>query len=350
MEKLLREMIAADCQEVVGSSPEALDKLRNRLLYVTGGTGFVGTWIAEMVCYLNQVHGFGTGLILLARDLDTFRKKAPHLVRCPEIRLVGSDVRDVIDLPSEVDYVIHAAATPDNRQHMTNPISVMDTITRGTATILDAAANLPHLAKILNVSSGQVYGRQSLAGTAITEDTVGEIPVNSITSVYPGAKRYAETLCSAYWSSRKLPIVTARPFAFMGPYQSLDKPWAINNFIRDALTDNAIRILSDGKAVRSYMYPSDMAYWLLRMLVDGGSGMAYNLGSPYGISLREVAEKVKEFSGMASEVLVRGMHEDNSVFVPDPGLVSASLKLEVKVDIDQTLKRSLRWFRETVKR
>ena len=200
------------------------------------------------------------------------------------------------------------------------------------------------------MSSGQVYGRQSSAGAAITEDTIGEIPVNAITSVYPGAKRYAETLCSAYWSSRKLPIVTARPFAFIGPYQLLDKPWAINNFIRDALTDNAIRILSDGNAVRSYMYPSDMAYWLLRILVDGSSGMAYNLGSPYGITLREVAEKVKEYSGMASEVVVKGMHEDNSVFVPDQGLVASALGLDVKVDIDQTLKRSMRWFRESSKR
>jgi nucleoside-diphosphate-sugar epimerase len=350
MEKDLREMITADCREVVGSSPEALDKLRNRVLYVTGGTGFVGTWIAELVCHLNEAHDFGTRLILLARDTEAFRKKAPHLAQKPEIQLVSSDVRDVIDLPAEVDYIIHAAATPDNRQHMTNPIAVMDTITRGTATILDAALNLPHLVKILNISSGQVYGRQSRASVAIGEETVGELPGNSITSVYPGAKKYAETICCAYWSSRKLPIVTARPFAFIGPYQSLDKPWAINNFIRDALTGNTIRILSDGMPVRSYMYPSDMAYWLLRMLVDGSSGQAYNLGSPYGITLRELAEKVKEYSGMSSEVVVKGMHEDNSVFVPDQALVSSTLGLEIKVPIDQTLKRSLRWFREAGRR
>lgn len=350
MEKHLRDLVTADCHEVVGSSPEALEKLRGRVLYVTGGTGFVGTWIAELVCYLNENHDFGVKLILLARDIEAFRRKAPHLAQRPEVQLVASDVRDVIDLPVEVDYIIHAAATPDNRQHMTNPIVVMDTITRGTATILDAALNLPHLVKILNVSSGQVYGRQSRAGGAITEECVGELPANSITSVYPGAKKYAETICCAYWSSRKLPIVTARPFAFMGPYQSLDKPWAINNFIRDALTDNAIRILSDGMPVRSYMYPSDMAYWLLRMLVDGTSGLAYNLGSPYGITLREVAEKVKEYSGMASEVVVKGMHQDSSVFVPDQGLVSSTLGLEIKVPIDQTLKRSLRWFRESARR
>ena len=346
MERNLRDMISADCREVVGPSPEALDKLRNRVLYVTGGTGFMGSWIAELVCYLNDAHDFGTRLFLQGRDIDAFRHRAAHLAQRGEITLVASDVRDLIDFPAEVDYIIHAAATPDNRQHMTNPIGVMDTITRGTATVLDAAAQLPQLVKILNISTGQVYGRHSRSGSAITEDTVGELPANSITAVYPGAKKYAETLCCAYWSSRKLPIVTARPFAFMGPYQSLDKPWAINNFIRDALTDNAIRIVSDGMPVRSYMYPSDMAYWLLRILVDGTSGMAYNLGSPYGITLRDLAERVKEYSGMASGVVVKGMHEDSSVFVPDPGLAASTLGLEIKVPVDQTLKRSLRWFRE----
>lgn len=350
MEKHLREMITADCQEVVGSSPEALNKLRNRFVYVTGGTGFVGTWLAELITYLNDAHNFGTQLLLLAREADAFRDKAPHLAGRPGIRLISSDVRNIIDLPSDVNYIIHAAATPDNRQHMSNPLAVMETITRGTATLLDAAVKLPNLSNILNISSGQIYGRQCCATATINEDAVGTLPCNSITSIYPEAKRYAETLCCAYWSSCKLPIVTARPFSFIGPYQSLDKPWAINNFIRDALTDNDIRIISNGMPVRSYMYPSDMAYWLLRMLIDGTSGQAYNLGSPYGITLRDVAGKVKTYSATTSDIIIKEMHEDNSVFVPDNSLVSSALGLEIKVPIDETLKRSLRWFRGIVKR
>jgi len=350
MDNHLREMITADCQEVVGPSPEALGKLRNRQVFVTGGTGFVGSWIAELVTYLNDQHNFGTNLILLARDIDAFRLKAPHLAERKDIRLISSDVRNIIDLPADVNYIIHAAATPDNRQHMSTPLTVMETITRGTATLLDAAVTLQHLSAILNISSGQIYGRQCCATPTITEDAVGSLPCNTITSVYPEAKRYAETLCSAYWSCCKLPIVTARPFAFIGPYQSLDKPWAINNFIRDALTENDIRIISNGMPVRSYMYPSDMSYWLLRMLVDGASGQAYNLGSPYGITLGDVAEKVKAYANTTADVVIKQMHQDNSVFVPDNGLASSTLGLEIRVSIDETLKRSLRWFRGTVRR
>ena len=69
---------------------------------------------------------------------------------------------------------------------------------------------------------------------------------NSITSVYAEVKRCAETLCTAYSSQYKVPIVIIRPFAFIGPYQFLDKPWAINNFLRDGIAGGPIRILTDG--------------------------------------------------------------------------------------------------------
>jgi len=338
-------MILADCQQAVGSSPEALNKLRNRVVYVTGGTGFIGTWIAELVSYLNDVHDFGIQLLLLARDPNAFQDKTPHLSLRSDIRLIRSDVRNIIDIPVDVNYIIHAAATPDNRQHMSNPLVVMETITKGTGMMLDAATRLPHLSNILNISSGQIYGQQNREINPIIEDIPGTLPCNSITSIYPEAKRYAETICSAYWSTFKLPIVTARPFAFIGPYQSLDKPWAINNFIRDALNGHTIRIISNGMPVRSYMYPSDMAYWLLRMLVDGKSGTAYNLGSPYGITLRDIAEKVKRCAESASEIVIKEMHRDKSVFVPDNSRVSTLLNLDIQVSIDEAIARSIQWFR-----
>ncbi len=92
-----------------------------------------------------------------------------------------------------------------------------------------------------------------------------------------------------------------------------------------------------------------MAYWLLRMLVDGKSGTAYNLGSSYGITLRDVAEKVKKYAKSASRIVIKEMHKDDSVFVPDNSLVFSTLGLEIKVSIDEALERSIRWFQGIVK-
>ncbi|NVN98804.1 MAG: NAD-dependent epimerase/dehydratase family protein [Geobacteraceae bacterium] len=343
MRSHLTDLIRRDCEEICPSAVTLLQEIKNQKLYITGGTGFVGTWIAELVTCLNDKHGFNTGLVLVARDTDSFRERAPHIASRKDIQLVSADVRRTLEIPDDVSYLLHLAASPDNRQHVSNPIVTMETITGGTGNVLDSASKLASLKKILVASSGQVYGKQGNA--KISENMPGTLNSNSITSVYPEAKRYAETLCCAYWSSCKLPVVIARPFSFIGPYQGLDKPWAINNFIRDALMDNPVRIIGNGMPVRSYMYPSDMALWFLRILTSGTAGLAYNVGSPSGISLKDVAEKVMQYFGAAADVIIKNMNDDFSAFVPDDTFCRESLNLSVTVPIDTALRRSLEWYR-----
>jgi dTDP-glucose 4,6-dehydratase len=95
------------------------------------------------------------------------------------------------------------------------------------------------------------------------------------------------------------------------------------------------------------MYPSDMAFWLLRLLAEGNPGTAYNVGSPEGISLKDLAEKIKQFVGAKSKIDIKNMNEDRSRIIPDVTLCRESLGLTVKVGIDKTLQRSILWFQET---
>ena len=157
-----------------------------------------------------------------------------------------------------------------------------------------------------------------------------------------------ETLCAVYRNQHRLPIINARPFAFIGPYQLLDRPWAINNFIRDSLLGGPIRILGDGETVRSYMYPSDMAWWLLRILVQGTSGTSYNVGSPHGVTLQELAEKIAGHFPVRPKILSR-LSSDKSLrrskFVPDVNLAKNTLDLCINVDLDSAIKRTIMWNR-----
>ena len=348
MNKKLVDFVQADCGQVIEPAVPMLHALRNQMLYITGGTGFIGTWLAETVAFLNDHYSFNTSLMVVSRDSGKFKDKAPHLATRKDIKLLSVDVKNILDIPSDVSYIVHAAGSPDNRQHVSDPLGVMETITKGTSTVIESALKLTHLKKILNLSSGQIYGRQREDLTAIPEESAGTLNCNTITSVYPEAKRYAETLGCAYWSLYKIPVVNARPFAFIGPYQYLDKPWAVNNLIRDALMNNTIRIIGNGLPMRSYMYPSDMAHWLLRILIDGNPGIAYNVGSPYGISLKDLAEKIKHYSNTKSSILIKNLNEDKSKFIPDDTLCRKSLGLVITVGIDDTIKKSLAWFRETL--
>jgi dTDP-glucose 4,6-dehydratase len=341
-------MIKKDCNEVTANKVSSLSGLKGECLLITGGTGFVGTWLTELVTFLNDNYDSNTKLFLLSKRAHNFNIKAPHLAMREDVELIERNIIDVMELPDEVTMIIHAAANPDSRAHASDPVGVMRVIANGTDSILTAASQLPNLKRFLYISSGLIYGPQPLDVDALSEDFVGGPECNSISSVYSEAKRFAETLCSAFRSLYKMPIVIVRPFAFIGPYQLLDKPWAINNFIRDSLMGGPIRILGNSETARSYMYPSDMAFWLLRMLIDGISGLAYNLGSPKGVTLRLLAEKIANNFSKKPEVLCTLSETDLylSKFVPNVTLAQKTLGLEQKVDLDEAIRRTLLWFRE----
>jgi dTDP-glucose 4,6-dehydratase len=340
-----REIIQEDCAGVTDSKAD-LDALRGATILITGGTGFIGTWLTTLITYLNDRYGFGIQLILLSTRARNFSEKAPELALRSDVQLIEKDIRGLLEMPEEVRWVIHAAGSPDNRLYASDPETGVEVIVEGTKAALRAAARLPECKKFLNISSGLIYGPQPEDLDRLPESFRSGLEPNSVGSAYAEAKRFGETLCAVYRSQHKIPIVNVRPFAFIGPYQLLDRPWAINNFIRDGLLGEQIRILGSGETVRSYMYPSDMAFWLLKILAKGGNGASYNIGSPHGITLRRLAEKISGYLPHHPEVTSRAGVNNNaqpSKFVPDVGLAQETLGLKVTVDLDTAVKRTLLW-------
>ena len=341
--------VREDFRKVVAGSVSSVEMVRESCILVTGGTGFVGKWMAELVAFLNDEHGFNTKILLLSRNPHLLEVEAPHLMSREDISLITKDVRSIIDIPEEVEWIVHAAGTPDNRVHASDPLRVMQVIAQGTMAVLEAATRLPHLNKVLNISSGLVYGYQPLDVLNVMETAFSGINCASVQTIYAEAKRFGESICAAYRNVQRLPIVTVRPFAFIGPYQLLDRPWAINNFIRDCLMGEPIRILGDGKTVRSYMYAADMAWWMLSILINGMPGTNYNIGSPVGITLRTLAEKILQITGGSKPIRVNLSNDSSdksTIFVPDVNLAEKTFRLGITMDIDAAIRRTIHWHRE----
>lgn len=346
-----KTLINKDCADILAEGYGPLQALKGECILITGGTGFVGTWVATLVAFLNDNYGFRTKLILLASHADSFTEKAPHLAVRNDITLIKRDIRHIVELPEDVNWIIHAASSPDSRFHASDPLRTIDIVVNGTSSILAAAVRLPNLRKVLNVSSGLVYGFPPRELERVPEDGWGALDPTFVSSVYAEAKRCAETVCVAYRNEHRMPIVTARPFAFVGPYQLLDKPWAINNFLRDALLGGPIRIQGDAQTVRSYLYASDMAFWLLRILVDGHSGHSFNVGSPHPITLLELAQKIASHSPGEVEIRLPLIHKDAwsiSCFVPNVSRAENSLDLRLTVGLDEAIRRTLLWNRSMI--
>jgi len=332
-------------------SPERLSALRGTHLLLTGGTGFLGSWLLELIAALNDRPGWvGTPchVFIPTRDPDVFAARFPHLAQHPHFTFLRGDILTFTPPALPCEWVLHAASPTDRRLVEQQPLEVLQTITAGMQRILALARDW-QVKQLLFVSSGAVYGPQPFDCERLPESWPGAPDVNIARSAYPEAKRLAETLCAIYRDKYALDIVIARPFTFVGPYQTPDLGFAITDFIRDGLQHGELLIKGDGTTVRSYQYGADAAYWLLVMLLAGHAG-AYNVGSGEPITMRDLAQKVIErldTLGLRSSVnltMQSAMNGAASRYIPDVQRAQTELGLRAFFNLDQALDRTITWF------
>ena len=351
MNSMFRAAVRDDCLKSLSAHLPVLQELGGRRLAITGGTGFLGTWITETIAALNDEHKLGIRLDVLASNAEAWAARREHLGRRADVIPRNQDVRSSFEFAGDVTHVIHAAGIPDGRVHSSDPIRVFQTSVAGIGNSLDAASKLSDIARVLNVSSGLVYGGRA-GPDGFTEDAFGPLEVGQGSHIYAESKRAAESLCAAYRSQFRMPIVTVRPFTFVGPYQELNRPWALNNFLRDALGNREIRVHGDGATLRSYMYGSDAACWALVALVSGTPGRAYNLGSKERISIKQLAERISGQMERQPAILYRtlpAIQLKQADFFPSTARSELELGLRESLGFPAALAKTIEWHKAQLK-
>jgi nucleoside-diphosphate-sugar epimerase len=341
------DFVRRDAEAVLFDRAEGLSTLRGQHLFISGGTGFLGTWLLELIKVLNESYHFNVKVTAFSRNAKAFAKQLPHLGLEKWVSFQEGDIRYFSELPRDVRFIIHAAALTDRRLFASQPSAVAETNSLGTLRLLRAANLLEDLEKFVLLSSGLVYGAQPWKHEQVDESFAGPLRSNDVNSVYAESKRFAETIAQCSISESKLPIVTLRPFAFVGPYQSLQLPWAVTDFIRDCLNGGPIRIMGDGTTVRSIMYASDFAYWVLAALANGQPRETYNVGSPAPIDLGSLARLITQHFSPVTEIqlgLGQAGHDSNRL-VPSIAKATSDLGVTVTVPLPDAIQKSIIWHR-----
>jgi nucleoside-diphosphate-sugar epimerase len=260
-------------------------------------------------------------------------RRAPFLAGRADLTFVAADVRQLVDLPDGIAWLIHAAGVPDSRHHATSPIETAAVIAEGTLRVLRLAERAPRLERVLYVSSG-------LAAAA----SASVRPVGP-TIVYVEAKRFGEVLSYAFRSQAKLPTVITRPFTFIGPFQDIESPWAANNFLHAAIESQPLKIQGDGRAVRAYLYGSDMAVMTLVQMVRGESGDVFDLGGVEPMTVGDLAHLVASQVRWPLDIRVSGPVRSSAEdrFVPDM-TPTARLGVAPAFSAAESISSSLDWF------
>lgn len=324
-----------------------LESLKNSSVCIPGGSGFVGTWITEIINYLNTEFKFNTKVIIIDRDIEKIKARSPHLLNSKLIELQRSDIRYLVELPKDTNYIVFAAGFPSSHDHTSSPVDVMNSSAMGIDSALRATDRLSNFKMFLNLSSSLVYGHFFDHDKNVVENDFSYIDDTSSSGVYAEAKRYSESLCSAYRSQFRVPVATIRPFSLIGPYQSLSSPWALNSFINDAINGKSIKVLGDGETIRSFLYATDMAFWILKTLISTESGAKFNLGSPDPISLRDLSSKVVRHFSMKTDIIYcagTASAMRKSRMVPDTTKIQDKFNLKVTVPLDKAIERTIQWY------
>lgn len=342
---MAENILAADLDHVLDRTRGLWDELRGGHIFLTGGTGFFGCWLLESFAWANDRLGLHASALVLTRNPEAFRKKAPHLADHPAIRFHQGDVRTFEFPAGSFSHFLHAATESNAKLNRENPLLVSETILEGTRHTLDFAASCK-AGKFLLTSSGAVYGRQPPEMTHIPEDYRGVPDPADPNSVYGRGKRAAEELCETYARRSGIEVKIARGFAFAGPYLPLDIHFAIGNFIRDGLKGGPIVVQGDGTPCRSYLYAADLAVWLWTILLRGRTGRTYNVGSEEEVTIRALAETVAKGFSPVPEVRVLKQAAAGAPierYVPATQRAASELDLRATIGLPDAIQRTISW-------
>jgi len=259
--------------------------LQHKTYLITGGTGFIGSHIAEYILEKDP----NSRVILMSRGkAGTSMENIYYLFKKyrSRVKFIKANIRDydkVKESIKVVDVVFHLAAQPNPDRSIIYPKETFETNITGTVNILEACLESSSVEKIVIQSSSEVYGE------AIYTPMDESHPLNP-THPYSASKLAAERIAYSYYKTYGLPIVIARPFNTFGPRQR--PPAVIPIFIERILENKPIVIYGDGKQARDYVYVKDVIRGLFLLLEKGKEGEIYNFATGRAVSILEIVEKI----------------------------------------------------------
>lgn len=334
---------------MVSLTPEVWALLRGSRVFVTGGTGFIGSWLLEVMQRANATQAADIDLVVLSRDPQGARRRAPALFCAGGARLVHGDVTSLPAGLGTFDVCIHAATDVAAAADPLRQRQLFEQIVSGTAQVLDACEKA-RARRILLASSGAVYGTQPATLEHVDEAYAGAPDPLDPRAAYAHAKRAAEWLAAEHASRTGAFVAIARIFALLGPGLLLDGHLAAGNFIGAAIAGRPLDIQGDGRPIRSYLYVADACVWLLRLLAGGRSGEAYNVGSQDAVSIGDLAEAVRRAAGVTLPVRVLG-GAGAATSVPPPRYVPSTEKARSELGVAEytelgpALRKTIDWSR-----
>ena len=245
----------------------------DQTVLVTGGAGFLGSWMCEVLIAQNAK------VICLDNLASGREQNIEHLKENENFSFLRHDISQPVILDTKVDFILHMASRASPLEFEQFPIQIMKANTLGTWIALGIAKK--NKARLLFTSTSEIYGESQIIPTPETYH--GNVNTLGIRGCYDEAKRAGEATCMAYMRQHGVDVRIVRIFNTYGPRMRADGYYGrvVPRFIMQALRNEPITIFGDGSQTRSFCYVTDQIEGLLRFIAkDGLKGEVINIGNP----------------------------------------------------------------------
>ncbi|HET6448846.1 MAG TPA: NAD-dependent epimerase/dehydratase family protein [Conexibacter sp.] len=292
---------------------------------VTGGAGFIGSHVVDK-------------LIAAGHDPVVFdvRRSSHH----PDVETVLGDMcvlDDLLRAADGCDAIAHLAAAADVGEVQQDPLGSERLNARGTANVLEAARRLS-VRRVVYASTIWVYS--DVEADAVDETTALAPPAH----LYTATKLAGELYCRSY---RELYGVESTVLRFGIPYGPRARPAAvIPIFVRKALAGEALTLAGGGLQTRRFVYVEDLAEGVVAGLAPQAADRTYNLVGDEEVTIREIAERVRDEVGDVELVMTDGRPGDFRGAEVSGARARQELGWEACTPFAEGLRRYVTWHRE----
>jgi len=314
-------------------------------IVLTGAAGFLGSHLTDRLIYE------GHQVIGLDNFITGDEANIAHLINNPAFQLIRQDVSTYIDIPGQIDYVMHFAspASPNPASPLGYPNLPIQTLKAGAlGTLNTLGLAKAHQAKYLLASTSEVYGDPQIHPQP--ETYWGNCDPIGPRSVYDEAKRFAEALTMAYHRFHGVDTHIVRIFNTFGPRMRLDDGRVVPNFILQALHHQALTIYGSGEQTRSFCFVTDLVEGIFRLMWTDMHDPV-NIGNPNETTIRDFALLINELTGNEAgtvTLFAEGLGDDPQKRQPDITRARELLNWEPQVNLRSGLRETIAYFQTKI--
>ncbi len=311
-------------------------------ILVTGAAGFLGSHLCD------RLLAEGHAVIGLDNFITGDPHNLAHLANNKQFTFYEQDVSEFITIPGKLDAVLHfaspASPNPASPYGYPNlPIQTMKAGALGTHNCLGICR--ASSARFLLASTSEIYGDP--LEHPQKETYWGHVDPVGLRSMYDEAKRFAEAMTMAYHRAHSLDTRIVRIFNTYGPRMRLDDGRVVPNFVKQALSGEALTVYGDGQQTRSFCYVDDLIEGIYRLLLSN-EAEPVNIGNPDETSILMFAGLINRLTGNAAGIDFKPdlrLGSDPQRRQPDIGRARSLLGWEPKVGLEEGLTRTIAYFK-----